>query len=139
MCIRDSFYPDTIFHRVIDGFMLQGGGFQADLTRKFAREPIPNEADNGISNTRGTVAMARTNAINSATSQFFINVRDNAGRGLDHRGDTPEEFGYAVFGRVTEGMDVVDAIAAVETRPQGTHQDVPIDPVIINAITVQAP
>ncbi len=137
--VYSDFYPDTIFHRVIDGFMLQGGGFQADLTRKFAREPIPNEADNGISNTRGTVAMARTNAINSATSQFFINVRDNAGRGLDHRGDTPEEFGYAVFGRVTEGMDVVDAIAAVETRPQGTHQDVPIDPVIINAITVQAP
>ena len=132
-----GFYPDTVFHRVIDDFMIQGGGFRADLTRKFAREPIRNEADNGISNTRGTVAMARTNAVNSATSQFFINVSDNARRGLDNRGDSPEEFGYAVFGRVTEGMDVVDAIAGVETRQQGGHQDAPVTPVVINAMTVQ--
>ena len=132
-----GFYPDTVFHRVIDDFMIQGGGFRADLTRKFAREPIRNEADNGISNTRGTVAMARTNAVNSATSQFFINVSDNARRGLDNRGDSPEEFGYAVFGRVTEGMDVVDAIAGVETRQQGGHQDAPVTPVVINAMMVQ--
>ena len=132
-----DFYTDTVFHRVIDGFMIQGGGFRADLTRKFTREPIRNEADNGISNTRGTVAMARTAAVNSATSQFFINVDDNAQRGLDYRGDSDAEFGYAVFGRVTEGMDVVDAIAGVDTRPQGSHQDAPATPVVINAITAQ--
>ena len=132
-----GFYTDTVFHRVIDDFMIQGGGFRADLSRKFAREPIANEADNGISNTRGTVAMARTDAIDSATSQFFINVSDNARRGLDHRGDSPAEYGYAVFGRVTEGMDVVDAITGVETRQQGGHQDAPVTPVVINAITVQ--
>ena len=132
-----GFYADTVFHRVIPGFMIQGGGFRADLSRKFAGEPIRNEADNGISNTRGTVAMARTAAVDSATSQFFINVADNASRGLDHRGDSPDEFGYAVFGRVVEGMDVVDAIAAVETRQQGGHQDVPVTPVVISAMTVQ--
>ena len=132
-----GFYADTVFHRVIDGFMIQGGGFQADLSRKFAREPIENEADNGISNTRGTVAMARTNAVDSATSQFFINVADNAGRGLDHRGPAPGEFGYAVFGRVTEGMDVVDAIAGVETQRQGNHENVPVTPVVIDAVTVR--
>ncbi len=132
-----GFYTDTVFHRVIEDFMIQGGGFRADLSGTFPRESITNEADNGISNTRGTVAMARTNAIHSATSQFFINVNDNARRGLDHRGESPEEFGYAVFGRVTEGMDVVDAIAGVETRPQGSHEDAPVTPVVINAVTVQ--
>ena len=132
-----DFYADTVFHRVIDGFMIQGGGFRADLSRKFTREPIRNEADNGISNTRGTIAMARTAAINSATSQFFINVADNARRGLDYRGDSDAEFGYAVFGRVIEGMDVVDAIAGVDTRQQGSHQDAPVTPVVINAITAQ--
>ena len=132
-----DFYTDTVFHRVIDDFMIQGGGFRADLTRKFTREPIRNEADNGISNTRGTVAMARTAAVNSATSQFFINLSDNARRGLDYRGDSDAEFGYAVFGRVTEGMDVVDAIAGVDTRQQGSHQDAPVTPVVINDITVQ--
>ena len=132
-----DFYTDTVFHRVIDDFMIQGGGFRADLSRKFTREPIRNEADNGISNTRGTVAMARTAAINSATSQFFINVADNARRGLDYRGDSDAEFGYAVFGQVTEGMDVVDAIAGVDTRQQGSHQDAPVTPVVINDITVQ--
>ena len=132
-----GFYADTVFHRVIDGFMIQGGGFRADLSRKFAREPIENEAGNGISNTRGTVAMARTNAIDSATSQFFINVADNAGRGLDHRGPAPGEFGYAVFGRVTGGMDVVDAIAGVETQRQGNHENAPVTPVVIDAVTVQ--
>ena len=132
-----DFYTDTVFHRVIDDFMIQGGGFRADLSRKFTREPIRNEADNGISNTRGTIAMARTAAVNSATSQFFINVSDNARRGLDYRGDSDAEFGYAVFGRVTEGMDVVDAIAGVDTRQQGSHQDAPVTPVVINAITAQ--
>jgi len=132
-----DFYADTVFHRVIDDFMIQGGGFRADLSRKFTREPIRNEADNGISNTRGTVAMARTAAVNSATSQFFINLSDNARRGLDYRGDSDAEFGYAVFGRVTEGMDVVDAIAGVDTRPQGSHQDAPVTPVVINAITAR--
>ena len=133
----DGFYEDTIFHRVIDGFMIQGGGMGTDLIPKITREPIRNEAANGISNTRGTIAMARTNAVDSATAQFFINHRDNAQRGLDHRGDDPADYGYAVFGRVTEGMDVVDAIAAVATGAQGGHQDVPVTPVVIDAVTVQ--
>ncbi len=132
-----GFYENTIFHRVIEGFMIQGGGMGTDLINKITREPIRNEAANGISNTRGTIAMARTNAVNSATAQFFINHRDNAGRGLDHRGTGPAEYGYAVFGRVTDGMDVVDAIAGVETTAQGGHQNVPVTPVVINAVTVQ--
>ena len=132
-----GFYEDTIFHRVIEGFMIQGGGMGTDLINRITREPIRNEAANGISNTRGTIAMARTNAVHSATAQFFINHRDNAGRGLDHRGTDPAEYGYAVFGRVTDGMDVVDAIAGVETTAQGGHQNVPVTPVVINAVTVQ--
>ena len=132
-----GFYADTIFHRVMEGFMIQGGGMGTDLIQKITREPIRNEATNGISNTRGTIAMARTNAIDSATSQFFINHGDNARRGLDHRGTEPAEYGYAVFGRVTEGMDIVDAIAGVETSVQGPHQNVPVTPVMINAVTVQ--
>ena len=132
-----GFYEETIFHRVIEDFMIQGGGFREDLTQKFPREPIRNEADNGLGNERGTVAMARTNAVHSATSQFFINTRDNAGRGLNHRGTSPQEYGYAVFGRVVEGMDVVDAIAAEQTRPSGAHQNVPVRPVVINAMTVR--
>ncbi len=135
-----GFYTDTVFHRVIEDFMIQGGGFTmqgAALRQKIAREPITNEATNGISNTRGTVAMARTAAPHSASAQFFINTRDNARRGLDHRSTDPDEYGYAVFGRVTAGMDTVDAIAAVRTTRQGAHQNVPTDPVVINAITVQ--
>ncbi len=116
--------------------MIQGGGMNADLSPKRTRPPIENEARNGVSNARGTVAMARTGVVDSATSQFFINTVDNA-RSLDHRGLQPSEYGYAVFGRVTEGMDVVDTIAAVETRSQGPHNDVPVEPVVIQKVTVQ--
>ena len=132
-----GFYEDTVFHRVIEDFMIQGGGMGADLVPKITREPIANEAANGLGNRRGTVAMARTNAVHSATSQFFINHADNGGRGLDHRGAAPDEYGYAVFGEVTAGMDVVDAIAGVETTAQGGHGNVPVTPVVIDAITVQ--
>lgn len=124
--VADGFFENTIFHRVIPNFMIQGGGMTADLSRKETRPPIKNEAANGEKNLRGTVAMARTNEIDSATSQFFINLRDNAF--LDHDG---REYGYAVFARVTNGMDVVDRIAAVPTGNSGVHQDVPADPVTI--------
>ena len=116
--------------------MIQGGGMTADMSPKRPRPPIENEARNGVTNARGTVSMARTNAIDSGTSQFFINTVDNA-RSLDHRGLEPAEYGYAVFGRVTDGMDVVDAIAAVETGNRGAFQDVPLEPVIINSVELQ--
>ena len=132
-----GFYEDTVFHRVIENFMIQGGGMGTNLVPKITREPIMNEATNGLGNRRGTVAMARTAAVNSATSQFFINHANNGGRGLDHRSTAPDEYGYAVFGRVTDGMDVVDAIAGVRTTAQGAHGNVPITPVVINAMTVQ--
>jgi len=132
--VKDKHYDGTIFHRVIGDFMVQGGGFTADLRQKATRDPIPNEANNGLSNTLGTVAMARTNEPNSATSQFFINVVDNSR--LDHV--SPENgytWGYAVFGKVTEGMDVVDRIKAVETGPAGPlDKSVPKSPVVINSI-----
>lgn len=134
--VNDGFFEGTVFHRVIQQFMIQGGGMTADLSPKQTRPPIENEARNGISNERGTVAMARTNIIDSATSQFFINTVDNT-RSLDHRGLEPSEYGYAVFGQVTEGMDTVDRIAAVNTRSQGPHGDVPVNPVVINSVTVQ--
>lgn len=126
----DGFFDDTIFHRVIPNFMIQGGGMTADLSQKKTRDPITNEAANGERNLRGTLAMARTAVVDSATSQFFINLRDNAF--LDH-GD--RDYGYAVFGRITAGMDVVDAIAAVPTGSKAGHQDVPLEPVTINAVT----
>ena len=129
--VRDGFFDDTIFHRVIPNFMIQGGGMTADMRQKQTRDPIRNEADNGESNRRGTLAMARTTDINSATAQFFINLRDNDF--LDHGG---RDFGYAVFGRVTDGMDVVDAIAAVETGNRGGHQDVPVDSVTITSVAI---
>ncbi len=132
----DGFYEGTVFHRVIQTFMIQGGGMTSDLSPKRPRASIQNEARNGVSNARGTVAMARTQAIDSATSQFFINTVDNA-QSLDHRGLQPAEYGYAVFGRVTEGMDVVDKIAAVQTQSQGPLDDVPVDAIVINAVTVQ--
>ena len=128
---RDGHYADTIFHRVIPNFMIQGGGMDADMTQKPTRAPIKNEADNGESNVRGTLAMARTMVVDSATSQFFINLRDNDF--LDHGS---RDFGYAVFGRVTDGMDVVDAIAAVPTGTTGGHQDVPVEAVRIIEITL---
>ena len=124
--VDEGFFDGTIFHRVIPNFMLQGGGFAEDMTKKPTRPPIKNEAENGLKNVRGTLSMARTQDVDSATSQFFVNVADNAF--LDHGG---RDFGYAVFGRVTEGMDVVDKIAAVPTGSQGGHQDVPVKPVVI--------
>jgi peptidyl-prolyl cis-trans isomerase A (cyclophilin A) len=125
-----GFYENTVFHRVIPRFMIQGGGMAADLKAKPTRAPIRNEADNGLKNTRGTLAMARTSDIHSATAQFFVNLVDNAF--LDHGS---RDFGYAVFGRVTSGMDVVDAIAGVKTRRQGFHDDVPAEPVVIFRIS----
>ena len=128
-------YAGTIFHRVIKGFMIQGGGLTADLERKQTRAPIRNEAANGISNERGTLAMARTNVVDSATSQFFINTVDNAM--LDNRGTTPAEYGYAVFGRVIDGMDVVDRIENVATGRREAFQDVPETTVEILSVTVR--
>ena len=124
--VDDGFYNGTIFHRVIPGFMIQGGGMTKDMKQKETRPPIKNEADNGLGNKRGTIAMARTSDINSATSQFFINLKDNSF--LDHgaRG-----FGYAVFGKVVKGMDVVDKISAVKTGNRGMYQNVPVEPVVI--------
>jgi len=131
---EDGFFAGTVFHRVIPGFMVQGGGMTADLRPKDGqRAPIKNEATNGLKNKRGTLSMARTNDINSATSQFFINVADNDF--LDHK---PGNFGYAVFGRIDSGMDVVDAIVAVKTGNKGGHQDVPVDPITIESVSVLA-
>jgi cyclophilin family peptidyl-prolyl cis-trans isomerase len=131
-----GFFEGTIFHRVISGFMIQGGGFTADLVEKPTRAPIRNEATNGLNNVRGTLAMARTRSLRSATAQFFVNVSDNRSK-LDHRGYSPDDFGYAVFGRVLEGLDVCDRIAAVETRTVGPHEDVPIEPVVIKGVRVK--
>jgi cyclophilin family peptidyl-prolyl cis-trans isomerase len=133
----EGFYEGTIFHRVKPGFMVQGGGFTPDLREKPTHPPIQNEATNGLRNVRGTLAMARRMALRSATSQFYINVADN--RMLDHTGYGPDEFGYAVFGRVLSGMDVVDRIAAVRTRTQGDMEDVPVEPVIIKSVRVVKP
>src|SRR5688572_19988029 len=130
----DGFYAGTIFHRVIPGFMIQGGGFTPDLVEKPARRPILNEATNGLSNTRGTLAMARTQALRSATAQFFINMADNRSK-LDHRGYSPADFGYAVFGRVLTGLEVADRIVVSQTRTSGPHTDVPIEPVIIKGVS----
>ena len=128
---RDGFYADTVFHRVIPGFMIQGGGLTGDMVRKSTRAPITNESDNGLSNARGTLAMARTSDPDSATSQFFINLTDNAR--LDGQKGQP---GYTVFARVTEGMDVVDRIAAVETTRRAGHRDVPRETIRIEAVTI---
>ena len=133
---NDGFYEDTIFHRVIDGFMVQGGGLTADMSDKSNKKaPIKNEATNGLKNDRGTVAMARTNVVDSATSQFFINVGENSF--LNHTSPTPQGFGYAVFGKVTDGMDVVDAIRQVKTGNTGMHQDVPVENISIQKVTVE--
>ena len=135
---KSGFYDGTIFHRVISHFMIQGGGFTSDMEKKTTGEPIANEANNGLSNTRGTIAMARTNDPHSATSQFFINVQDNMN--LDYTGQPgPAGWGYAVFGRVTGGMDVVDDIRFVETTRAGPYSDVPAEPVVIESVEVTVP
>lgn len=131
-----GFYDETIFHRVIDGFMVQGGGMTEDMEAKKTDDAIENEADNGLQNTTGTLAMARTNDPHSATAQFFINVQDN--HFLNHSGKTAQGWGYCVFGKVTEGMDVVNKIKSVKTGSKGFHQDVPVDTVIIERVTVTA-
>jgi peptidyl-prolyl cis-trans isomerase B (cyclophilin B) len=131
---RDGYYDGTIFHRVIENFMIQGGGFDADMKQKPAGEPIQNEADNGLSNDFGTVAMARTMDPHSATAQFFINVKDNDF--LNHSGKTMQGWGYAVFGKVVEGEEVLEKIRNVPTTSRGGHQDVPVDTVIIESVIV---
>jgi cyclophilin family peptidyl-prolyl cis-trans isomerase len=132
--IEDGFYEGTIFHRIIQNFMIQGGGFETGLKQKSTREPIPNEASATLSNMRGTIAMARTSDINSATAQFFINTVNNPA--LDHKNKTQQGYGYAVFGKVIEGLDVVDAIAAVKTGSVGYFQDVPKDDVVIKKVSI---
>jgi cyclophilin family peptidyl-prolyl cis-trans isomerase len=129
--VTDGHFNGTIFHRVIPNFMVQGGGMDADLSPKPTRDPIKNEADNGETNARGTLAMARTGVVDSATSQFFINLRDN-----DFLNHGTRDFGYAVFGKVSSGMDVVDAIAAVKTGNHAGHQDVPVETVEIIEVTI---
>lgn len=131
---KEGFYNGTIFHRVIDGFMIQGGGMEPGMKEKTTGKPINNEASNGLSNTRGTIAMARTPNPHSATSQFFINVADNTF--LDFKSPTPDGYGYCVFGEVTDGMDVVDAIKDVATTSYGMHQDVPAEDVVITKVEV---
>ena len=131
---KDGHYDGTIFHRVIDGLMIQGGGFTKDMNQKKTREPVRNEAMNGLKNKRGTIAMARTMVVDSATSQFFINLVDNDF--LDFQSPTPQGFGYAVFGKVVAGMEAVDAIAKVKTGSVGPHQNVPETPVVIRKVTV---
>jgi cyclophilin family peptidyl-prolyl cis-trans isomerase len=128
--VADGFYSGTIFHRVVRGFVVQGGGYTADMTEKPTRPPVQNEATNGLKNTRGTVAMARTQVVRSSTTQFYINVANNSA--LDHRGYAPSDFGYAVFGRVLSGMEVVDKIAEVPTKTEN-----PVTPITIKAITVK--
>ena len=129
--VDDGFFDGTLFHRIVPGFVIQGGGLTADMKQKKTRAPIKNEASNGLKNRRGTLSMARTNDPNSATSQFFVNLKDNvsldAGRG---------SAGYAVFGHVAQGMDVVDKIAAVATGTRGHHEDVPVEPVVIESVSV---
>ena len=127
--VDEGHYDSTIFHRVIPGFMIQGGGFTPDMNQKATREPIKNEAKDAGSNTRGTIAMARTMIVDSATCQFFINTVDNDF--LNYKNSSPQGFGYCVFGHVIEGMDVVDKIEKVQTTSRGGHQDVPVEPVII--------
>jgi peptidyl-prolyl cis-trans isomerase B (cyclophilin B) len=127
--VKEGFYDGTVFHRVIDGFMIQGGGFDETMTQKPTRDPVENEANNGLKNEAYTVAMARTKDPHSATAQFFINVKDNAF--LNHTAQNVQGWGYAVFGRVVEGKDVVDAIKTVDTGNVGFFQDVPLEPVVI--------
>lgn len=134
---KSGFYDNTIFHRVIDNFMIQGGGFETGLTQKTTGKPIVNEADNGLLNTIGTVAMARTSDPHSATAQFFINVSNNTF--LNHKSKTAQGWGYAVFGKISAGMEVVNKIKQCRTTSKSGHQDVPVDEIIITATTVTMP
>lgn len=127
--VDDGFFDGTVFHRIVPGFVIQGGGFTGDMEQKRTQPPIKNEADNGLKNARGSLSMARTNDVNSATSQFFVNLKDNDF--LDHKRGN---FGYAVFARVTEGMEVIDKIAAVETGRRRGHDDVPLEPVVMTSV-----
>jgi peptidyl-prolyl cis-trans isomerase B (cyclophilin B) len=127
--VKSGFFDNTVFHRVIDGFMIQGGGFEPGMKQKATRATVQNEANNGLKNDKYTVAMARTSDPHSATAQFFINVADNAF--LNHTAETSQGWGYAVFGRVVEGQDVIDKIRKVKTGSRGMHQDVPVDDVVI--------
>ena len=131
---KEGHYDGTIFHRVINGFMIQGGGMKPGMVEKDTHAPIKNEAENGLKNDRGTIAMARTMEPHSATAQFFINVNNNAF--LNHTGPTPDGWGYAVFGKVVDGMDVVDKIKEVKTGSHGFHQDVPVEDVVIESVEI---
>lgn len=131
--VDDGFFDGTVFHRIVPGFVIQGGGFTGDMEQKRTQPPIKNEADNGLKNARGSLSMARTNDVNSATSQFFVNLKDNDF--LDHKRGN---FGYAVFARVTEGMEVIDKIAAVETGRKRGFDDVPVEPVIMKSVRTVA-
>jgi peptidyl-prolyl cis-trans isomerase B (cyclophilin B) len=134
--VKDGHFDGTLFHRVIDGFMIQGGGLLPDMSSKPTREPIENEANNGLKNVTGSIAMARTNDPHSATSQFFINVSDN--HFLDHTAPTPQGWGYCVFGKVVDGMDVVNKIKGVSTTSRAGHQDVPADDIVIEKAEIIA-
>ena len=133
--VESGFYSNTVFHRVIDGFMIQGGGFEPGMRQKPARSPIKNEAHNGLKNERYTIAMARTSEPHSASSQFFVNVKDNGF--LDYREPSPRGFGYAVFGRVVEGMDTVLRISKAPTTTVEQHQNVPQRPIVIESVTLK--
>jgi peptidyl-prolyl cis-trans isomerase B (cyclophilin B) len=133
--VKEAFFDGLIFHRVIDGFMIQGGGFDENMNQKPTKAPIKNEAGNGLKNEKYTIAMARTNVVNSATAQFFINVEDNDF--LDHRDESPAGFGYAVFGKVIKGTDVIDKVKGVKTATKGYHEDVPVVPVIIRRASIK--
>ena len=132
--VNDKFYDGTVFHRVIPAFMIQGGGFDKDMTQKKTKPPIKNEAGNGLKNVNGSIAMARTSDPNSATAQFFINTKDNPF--LDHKNDTPQGMGYAVFGKVVDGMDVVKKIEQVQTTTRTPYENVPVTPVVIESIRI---
>ncbi|WP_348651549.1 peptidylprolyl isomerase [Psychrobacter maritimus] len=132
--VKSGHYDGTIFHRIIDGFMIQGGGMDAEMNEKATNAPVENEADNGLKNDRGTIAMARTQDPHSATSQFFVNVKDNDF--LNHSGKNMQGWGYTVFGKVTSGMDVIEKMRGVPTGRFGMHADVPKEPVVINSATI---
>jgi cyclophilin family peptidyl-prolyl cis-trans isomerase len=134
--VNEGHFDGLIFHRVIPGFMIQGGGFDSAMSQKKSKSPVKNEASNGLKNVTGSIAMARTNVVDSATAQFFINVKDNDF--LNHKNTSPDGYGYAVFGQVVDGMDVVHAIEKVKTANRGMHQDVPVQAVVINSVKLES-